>query len=80
VGDGEPVEAQMKRVFISCSHHDVAFRDALVNHLIVLRNAGLITYWHDGELAPGSDRRASIDGQLENAEIIVLLISADFLV
>jgi hypothetical protein len=68
----------VKHVFISYSHHDVAFRDALVIHLDVLRRANLITSWHDGELAPGSDWHASIDRQLKDADIIVLLISAHF--
>jgi hypothetical protein len=39
----------------------------------------LITTWHDGELAPGADWQKTIDDKLRNSDIIVILVSADFL-
>jgi replicative DNA helicase len=69
----------MKRVFISYSHDDVVFRDALATHLEVLRSTGIIHQWHDGQIAPGQDWRAAIDCELLAADIIVLLVSASFL-
>jgi len=69
----------MKRVFISYAHNDAAFRDALVVHLQVLCTAGIIENWHDGELQPGADWKATISRELQAADIIVLLVSAHFL-
>jgi hypothetical protein len=69
----------MKRVYISYAHEDAAFRDSLITHLEVLRAAGAIATWHDGRLAPGEDWQATIDRELRAADIVVLLISANFL-
>ncbi len=69
----------MARVFISYAHEDVAFRDALTTHLNGLRSAGLIERWHDGEICPGQDWKRRIDQELHAADIIIFLISANFL-
>lgn len=69
----------MKRVFISYSHDDTAFRDQLVVHLAVLQRQGTIDVWHDGRIEPGNDWKKAIEEQLQQADIIILLISASFL-
>lgn len=69
----------MKRVFISYTHKDAAFRDALVTHLRILHDAGIVESWHDGEIRPGDDWKDHIDRELRRADIILLLVSADFL-
>ena len=69
----------MKRIFISYAHEDAAFRDAFVTHLQVLQDAGVMESWHDGEIQPGADWKASVDDQLRRADIVVLLVSAHFL-
>jgi pimeloyl-ACP methyl ester carboxylesterase len=69
----------MKRVFISYAPEDLAFRDALIAHLHVLCTAGIIEKWHDGEIHPGEGWRSAIERELQAADIIVLLVSADFL-
>lgn len=69
----------MKSVFISYSQQDRSFRDALLTHLHVLQHRGLITAWHDGELTPGAAWRDVIDDKLRDADIIIILVSADFL-
>ena len=40
---------------------------------------GLIHSWHDRKLAAGSDFNKSIDRYLNSADLILLLISPDFL-
>jgi hypothetical protein len=66
-------------VFISYSHRDEAFRQALEAHLSLLRRQGLIAVWHDRQIAAGTEWAQAIDAHLQSARIILLLMSADFL-
>jgi hypothetical protein len=66
------------RAFISYSHKDIEWRVSLETHLCGLRRQGLLTCWSDREICPGQDWADEIDANLENANIILLLISADF--
>ena len=67
------------RVFYSYSHCDEAFRQELGKHLALFKRAGLISEWHDRRIAPGEEWASEININLEQADIILLLISADFL-
>jgi internalin A len=67
------------RLFISYSHKDERYRERLESHLKVLRSAGLVQIWHDRRIDPGDEWRGEIDRALEEADLIVLLVSADFL-
>ena len=69
----------MSLVFFSYSHADEALRNELEKHLSVLRREGVITTWHDRRIGPGEDLHGQIDGQLDRADIVLLLVSADFL-
>ena len=40
---------------------------------------GLIEIWDEGDIAAGADRTRAVDARFEAADIILLLISADFL-
>src|SRR6266496_2569771 len=66
-------------VFYSYAHEDEPFRQQLEKHLSTLRLQGLITQWHDRHILAGTDWSETIDTHLENASVILLLISADFL-
>lgn len=66
-------------VFFSYSHKDEALRDELANHLTILRRNNVITDWHDRDITAGDEWRSVILGQLTGADIILLLISSDFL-
>ncbi len=66
-------------VFISYSHKDELLRDELSRHLALLRRQGVITEWHDRRIGAGENWKAAIDDHLDHAELILLLISADFL-
>lgn len=68
-----------KTVFFSYSHKDEALRDELETHLKLLQRQGIISGWHDRKIQPGVDWAREIDQQLENARLILLLVSADFL-
>ncbi len=71
--------AQAKAVFFSYAHEDEWLRDELETHLKLLQRQGIISTWHDRKLLPGGDWDGEIDARLERAEIILLLVSADFL-
>ncbi len=69
----------MASVFFSYSHKDEALRDQLETHLAMLKNQGLIDAWYDRRIIAGSDVDDSIFEKLETADIILLLVSSDFL-
>ncbi len=52
--------------------------EKLRKHLSALKRQGLIDLWYDSEINAGSNVRDSIQSYLSTADIIVLLISADF--
>jgi hypothetical protein len=66
-------------VFLSYSHRDEAFRQELLTHLAVLRHQGLIDTWADCEITAGDDWQRNVRVELERADLILLLLSADFL-
>ena len=66
-------------VFISYSHQDQTLRQKLDNHLSNLRQQNIITSWYDGEITAGTNWRSQIMQHLNNAQIILLLISDDFM-
>jgi TIR domain len=66
-------------IFFSYSHKDATLLDKLVAHLSQLKHQGLIAGWHDRKIAAGAEWEGQIDGHLNSARVILLLISADFL-
>ena len=66
-------------VFIAYSQADKALLDRLVIQLRSVERFGLIDSWHDGEIQAGSNREEAILAAMRKAEVILLLISADFL-
>ena len=66
-------------LFFSYSHQDEALRDELAKHLSLLERQGVLSSWHDRQIAPGSEWAGQIDHYLEQAQIILLLVSSDFL-
>jgi TIR domain len=66
-------------IFFSYARKDELLRDELAKHLKPLRQEGIIRDWHDREIPPGAEWQNEIDRHLESAQIILLLISADFL-
>jgi len=66
-------------VFISYSHRDEALREELGKHLSALRRENVIGFWHDRMIDAGAEWRDEIDRRLEQAGIILLLVSPDFI-
>ncbi|MFL6209294.1 MAG: COR domain-containing protein [Pyrinomonadaceae bacterium] len=67
------------RLFYSYSHKDEGLRNELETHLKLLQRQGLIEPWHDRKIEAGNDWKQKIDENLERADIILLLVSADFI-
>jgi len=66
-------------VFYSYAHEDETLRDELEKHLKLLQRQGLISNWHDRRIEPGRDWAAEIDSHSRSADIVLLLVSADFI-
>ena len=69
----------MLQVFRSYSHEDEELRKELDKHLAVLRRQGIISSWDDRRIGPGEEIHGEISAHLEDADIVLLLVSADFL-
>lgn len=69
----------MPRLFFSYSHRDEAIRDELEIHLAMLKRQGVIDAWHDRRILAGDEWDQVISENLENADIILLLVSPYFL-
>ncbi len=69
----------MISVFFSYSHKDEALRDQLEVHLSMLSRQEVISVWHDRRLLAGDELDSGISTDLEKADIILLLVSPDFL-
>ena len=70
---------QPPKLFFSYAHKDETLRDELATHLSLLKRQGIIDTWHDRNITAGTDWVQAIDDNLDSANIILLLISADFL-
>ncbi|MDM0002839.1 toll/interleukin-1 receptor domain-containing protein [Variovorax sp. J22P240] len=66
-------------VFYSYSHRDEQFREKLATSLAPLRQKKLITEWHDRKIAPGINWDVEISTQLESSDLVLALLSPDFL-
>lgn len=71
--------AKPVKVFYSYSHRDEDLRNELEKQLTLLRREQVISTWHDRKIEPGTDWQNEISTHLDEADIILLLISADFL-
>ena len=66
-------------LFYSYAHEDETLRDELQGHLKLLERRGLLAPWHDRKIVPGADWSGAIDSYLGSAELVLLLVSKDFI-
>ncbi len=74
----EPGKKRLK-LFISYSHKDKEYREELNGHLSQLLRDGLIEIWSDLQILAGDVWHKEIVSKLNNSDIILLLVSADFI-
>jgi hypothetical protein len=67
------------KVFISYSCKDEKLKDRLRSHLSPMIRQGLIESWDDRQIRAGSEWNSSMLHKLNEANIILCLISADFI-
>jgi hypothetical protein len=66
-------------IFISYSHADELLKEELLKHMAPLAHLNLVQTWHDRKMIAGDHIDAEISRELRNSNLILLLISADFL-
>ena len=76
---GKNISFKPLKIFFSYSHENNKLRDRLEIHLSFLKRENQIKTWHDGEIFPGQNIDTEIKNNLENADVILLLISPDFI-
>lgn len=72
-------QLKMKKVFVSYSKTDTGHLNKLENHLSVLKRNGTIATWNCRKLLPGEKWDGKIKKELEEADLILFLVSDDFL-
>lgn len=78
-GNYHQIGNRMAIIFFSYSHKDEVFRNELEAHLALLKHEGLVDAWHDRRIIAGDVIDDSVFSQLEAADIILLLVSSDFI-
>lgn len=66
------------KVFMSYAHKDEDMKNELDKALIALKRNEKIDVWQDRELLPGQEWNDTIIKEIQEADIILLLISVDF--
>ena len=69
----------MAKVFFSYSHKNEDLRNELEIHLSILKRQGIIETWHDRRIDAGQEFSQEISEYLNEADIILLLVSPYFL-
>jgi len=71
--------ASKVRIFICYAHRDEPLLKELIKHLSPLWQEGVIDVWDDRQIRAGSEWEQEITKRLNEAHIILLLVSPDFL-
>lgn len=66
------------KVFISYAHANHKLWERLRPYLDILKNEGLVEWWQDGKIRPGSAWDEVIREELKQADIVILLLSTAF--
>jgi hypothetical protein len=69
----------MIEIFYCYAHEDTMLLSGLETHLSTLKLLGLISGWHERAIQSGKEREREIDIHLNSANIILLLVSSDFM-
>jgi TIR domain/CHAT domain len=74
-----PTKSKPIEIFYSYAHEDEELRNRLEKHLSGLRRQNIISTWNDRQIGAGDEWRGKIDEHLNTSQMILLLISEDFL-
>ncbi len=67
------------KIFFCYAREDEALLNKLKTHLRPLQRQGLIDVWHDRDISAGAEWEQEISQHLNAAQIILLLVSPDFM-
>ena len=67
------------KIFVSYAPEDEKLRGELVKQLSVLTRQDMVSVWYNRKIAPGLDEVEEIQKNLNTAQIILLLLSPDFI-
>src|SRR6266849_6380920 len=67
------------KIFFCYAHEDEVLLNKLKEHLRPLQRQGLIDIWYDRDIKAGTEWGQEISKHLNEAQIILLLISPDFM-
>ena len=67
------------KIFFCYAHEDEALLKKLKDHLMPLQRQRHIDVWHDRDITAGVEWEREINEHLNTAQIILLLVSADFM-
>jgi len=66
-------------IFLCYAREDEEYRQRLEKQLSIFQREGLVRLWHDGNISPGEEWEQIIHTHLNTAQIVLLLISPDFI-
>jgi len=66
------------KIFVSYSHKDAGHFERVSNILHRLKRHKLVEEWYDRKIAPGQEWEEAIDEKLKTADVVLLLVSPDF--
>ncbi len=67
------------KIFISYAHEDEDYSRELQKHLSQLRREGIIEDWSDSAIMAGADWDDTIKSNIQKSDIILFLVSSDFM-
>jgi uncharacterized protein YjbI with pentapeptide repeats len=67
------------RIFLCYAHEDEMMLNKLKKYLQPLQRQGAIDVWHDRDISAGTEWEHEINEYLKSADIVLLLISPDFM-
>src|SRR5437764_1267929 len=67
------------KIFFCYAREDEPLLNKLKSHLRPLQRQGLVDIWHDREISAGTQWEQEISRHLNEADVILLLVSPDFM-
>src|SRR6266480_1195193 len=74
-----PQDKRAVRIFCCYAHEDEELLKKLKTQLSPLQRQGFLNVWYDRDISAGTEWEQEISEQLNAAQIILLLISPDFM-
>jgi TIR domain len=76
---GQTSNTKTVKILYCYARKDKLLRDELEKHLVALERSGQVIAWHDRKILPGTEWKNEIGNQLDTSDIILLLISPNFI-